>query len=161
MAKDPTERERRRLIAENRRARHDYEILDTLECGIALRGTEVKSLRQGKASIVESFALLRRGELWWINGHIPEYSHGNLHNHVPTRDRKLLVHRRESAAWESQVRQQGMTIVPLELYFQGALVKLTLGLAKGRKQYDKRERERERTDQRAIDRAMSRRRSEA
>ena len=148
----------RRLIAENRRARHDYEILDTLECGLELRGTEVKSLRQGKASIAEAFALARRGELWLIGSHIQEYSHGNLHNHLPTRERKLLVHRRELAVWDKKVREKGVTMVPLALYFQGSLVKLTLALVKGKKLYDKREAEKERTDRRAIDRAMSRRR---
>jgi SsrA-binding protein len=149
---------KRRVIAENRRARHDYEVLDTLECGIELKGTEVKSLRQGKASIAEAFALARRGELWLIGSHVPEYSHGNLHNHPPARERKLLVHRRELGAWDKKVREKGVTMVPLELYFQGSLVKLTLALVRGEKLYDKRERERERSDQRSIDRAMSRRR---
>jgi SsrA-binding protein len=151
-------KDERRMIAENRRARFDFEILETLECGLALTGTEVKSLRQGKASITEAFALSRSGELWLIASHIPEYTHGNLHNHEPTRDRKLLAHKRELAAWDKQVRERGITIVPLNLYFKGSRVKLLIGLAKGRKQHDKRERERERTDQRDIDRAMSRRR---
>lgn len=149
---------RRKLLAENRRARHEYEFLETIECGIALVGTEVKSLRQGKASIAEAFAMIRAGELWLINAHIPEYSHGNLHNHLPTRDRRLLVHKRELAGWDRKVREKGVTIVPLELYFKGSLVKLSLALARGRKLYDKRERERERDDRRAIERAMSRRR---
>lgn len=148
----------RRLLAENRRARHDFEFLDTLECGLALQGTEVKSLRHGRASIAESFALIRAGELWLINSHIPEYSHGNLHNHVPTRDRRLLAHKRQVRAWDKRVREQGVTIVQLELYFRGSIVKITVAIAKGRKQYDKRERERERTDRRDIERAMSRRR---
>ncbi|MCC7013786.1 MAG: SsrA-binding protein SmpB [Planctomycetes bacterium] len=149
---------RRKLLAENRRARHEYEFLETIECGIALVGTEVKSLRQGKASIAEAFAMIRAGELWLINAHIPEYSHGNLHNHLPTRDRRLLVHKRELAGWDRKVREKGVTIVPLELYFKGSLVKVSLALARGRKLYDKRERERERDDRRAIERAMSRRR---
>ncbi len=146
------------MIAENRRARHDFEILETLECGLALVGTEVKSLRQGKASIAEAFAFLRRGELWLIGAHIPEYTFGNIHNHAPVRDRKLLVHRRELEAWDRKVREKGMTIVPLSLYFKGARVKLAIGLARGRKLHDKREREREKTDRREIERAMSRRR---
>ena len=107
--------EKPRLIAENRRARHDYEILDSLECGIALTGTEVKSLRQGKASIAEAFGLVRSGELWLIGCHIPEYSHGSLHNHLPTRDRKLLAHRREIGGWTKKVHERGITIVPLAL----------------------------------------------
>ncbi len=148
----------RRVIAENRRARHDFEILETLECGLALVGTEVKSLRQGKASIAEAFAFLRRGELWLIGAHIPEYAFGNIHNHAPVRDRKLLLHRRELEAWDRKVREKGVTIVPLALYFKGPRVKLALGLARGRKLHDKREREREKTDRREIERAMSRRR---
>lgn len=150
--------DKRRVIAENRRARHDYEILDTLECGLALAGTEVKSLRQGKASIAEAFALERRGELWLIGAHIPEYAFGNVNNHAPLRDRKLLVHRRELATWDRKVREKGITIVPLTLYFKGPLVKLSIALARGRKLHDKREREREKTDLREMDRAASRRR---
>jgi SsrA-binding protein len=148
----------RRLIAENRRARHDFEILDTLECGLALQGTEVKSLRAGKGSIAESFALVRGGELWLVGAHIPEYSHGNVHNHPPVRDRKLLVHRRQRAQWDKQVREKGITMVPLALYFYGSRVKVELALARGRKLHDKREREREKEDRRDIDRAMTRRR---
>lgn len=146
------------MIAENRRARHDFEILETLECGLALVGTEVKSLRQGKASIAEAFAFVRRGELWLVGAHIPEYTFGNIHNHAPVRDRKLLLHRREFDAWDRKVREKGVTIVPLSLYFKGPRVKLSIGLARGRKQHDKREREREKTDRREIERAMSRRR---
>jgi SsrA-binding protein len=157
MADSPDKAERR-LLAENRRARHDFELLEVLECGIELRGTEVKSLRQGRASIAESFALLRDGELWLINAHVPEYSHGNIQNHLPTRDRRLLVHKRELKRWDEAVREKGITIVPLALYFLGSRVKVQVALAKGRKLHDKRERERERSDQRDIDRAMSRRR---
>lgn len=147
-----------RMIAENRRARHEFEVLETVECGIELRGTEVKSLRQGRASIAEAFALIRKGELYLIGSHIPEYSHGNIHNHEPTRDRKLLVHGREIAAWDRKVHEKGVTMVPLALYFKGPRVKLTLALCRGRKLHDKREREREKTDRRDIDRAMSRKR---
>jgi SsrA-binding protein len=147
-----------RMIAENRRARHEFEVLETVECGLALRGTEVKSLRQGRASIAEAFAMIRRGELYLIGSHIPEYSHGNIHNHEPTRDRKLLVHARELAAWDRKVREKGVTMVPLALYFKGARVKLTLALCRGRKLHDKRDREREKHDRRDMDRAMSRKR---
>lgn len=148
-----------KLLADNRFARHQYDILETLECGIELRGTEVKSLRQGKASIAESFALLRSGELWLVNAHIPEYSHGNYQNHVPTRDRRLLAHKRELRRWDEAVRDKGITIVPLALYFLGSRVKLQVALARGRKLHDKRDREREKTDRRDIDRAMSRKRT--
>ncbi len=150
--------DKRRVLAENRRARHDYEFLDTLECGIALVGTEVKSLRQGKASIAEAFAMVKRGELWLVGAHIPEYAFGNIHNHPPVRDRRLLVHRRELANWESKVREKGVTIVPLSIYFKGSLVKVSLALARGRKLHDKREREREKSDKREIERALSARR---
>jgi SsrA-binding protein len=150
--------DKRRVLAENRRARHDYEFLDTLECGIALAGTEVKSLRQGKASIAEAFAMVKRGELWLVGAHIPEYAFGNIHNHPPVRDRRLLVHRRELANWESKVREKGVTIVPLSIYFKGSLVKVSIALARGRKLHDKREREREKSDKREIERALSARR---
>lgn len=148
----------RRLIAENRRARHEFELLDTLECGLELRGTEVKSLRQGKCSIAEAYALVKGGELWLIGSHIPEYTHGNLNNHPPTRPRKVLLHRRQLAQWSDKVKVKGITLIPLALYFLGPRVKLELALGRGRKLYDKREREREKFDQRQIDRAMSRRR---
>ena len=149
---------RRKLLAENRRARHEYEFLETIECGIALVGTEVKSLRQGKASIAEAFAMIRAGELWLINAHIPEYSHGNLHNHLPTRDRRLLVHKRELAGWDRKVREKGVTMVPLALYFKGPRVKLSIGLARGKKLHDKRATMKDRDDRREIERALSRRR---
>jgi SsrA-binding protein len=147
-----------RTVASNRRARHDYHLLAEVECGIALTGTEVKSLRQGRASIGEAYGLIRRGELYLIGATIPEYSHGNLNNHEPGRERKLLLHARELAAWDRSVREKGVTIVPLELYFRGHLVKVRMALVRGKKLYDKRETERERSAQRDIDRAMGRRR---
>lgn len=154
-ARDP---KARRVIADNRRARHEFEVLDTLECGIELWGTEVKSLRAGKCSLAESFALVRGNELWLIGAHIPEYAQGNVHNHAPTRERKLLVHRRQLASWAKQVRERGITMVPLSIYFVGARIKLELALARGRKLHDKREREREKEDRREVDRALARRR---
>jgi SsrA-binding protein len=154
---EPTTRQRR-LIAENRRARHEFELLETLECGLALQGTEVKSLRQGKCSIAESYALVKRGELFLIGAHIPEYSHGNVHNHAPLRERKLLLHRRQLAHLDDKVRVKGMTIVPLSIYFLGSRVKVEVALARGRKLHDKREREREKADRHDIERAMSRKR---
>jgi SsrA-binding protein len=147
-----------RTVASNRRARHDYHLLAEVECGIALTGTEVKSLRQGRASIGEAYGLIRRGELFLIGATIPEYSHGNLNNHEPGRERKLLLHARELAAWDRSVREKGVTIVPLELYFRGHLVKVRMALVRGKKLYDKRETEKLKDARRDIDRAMGRRR---
>ena len=132
-------------VAENRRARFDYEILDTLEAGIMLTGTEVKSLRTGKAQIAESYASPERGELWLINAHIPEYLQANRFNHEERRPRKLLVSRKELAKLAEEVQRGGNTIVPLKLYFnERGTAKLLIGLAKGRKNYDKREVQRDR-----------------
>lgn len=132
-------------VAENRRARFDYEVLDTLEAGIMLTGTEVKSLRTGKAQISESYASPERGELWLINAHIPEYLQANRFNHEERRPRKLLVSKKELARLTDQVQRGGNTIVPLKLYFnERGTAKLLIGLAKGRKNYDKRELERDR-----------------
>lgn len=132
-------------VAENRRARFDYEILDTLEAGIMLTGTEVKSLRTGKAQIAESYASPERGELWLINAHIPEYLQANRFNHQERRPRKLLVSKKELARLTSEVERSGNTIVPLKLYFnERGMAKLLIGLAKGKKSYDKRETERNR-----------------
>ena len=133
---------KKRLIAQNRKARFEFEVLDTLECGIALQGTEVKSLRKGECTLGEAYASIRNGELWLINCHIPEYAQGNIHNHVPARDRKLLAHKKEIAGWFAKVKEKGMTIVPLALYFIGSRIKLELALCKGKKLYDKRETER-------------------
>lgn len=155
MAKAP---QARRTIASNRRARFEFEILDELECGLELRGTEVKSLRAGHGSLGESFAHFRGDELFLLGAHIPVYAHGNVHNHEPTRARKLLAHRRELSKWSKAVREKGVTIVPLELYFQGSRIKLRVALARGKKLYDKREATREREDKRSMERALSRRR---
>jgi SsrA-binding protein len=148
----------RRSITANRRARHEYLVLEEIEAGIVLAGTEAKSLRQGRCSIAEAYATIRRGEMWLHGMHIPEYSHGNALNHVPVRDRKLLAHRREIAKWEKQVRERGVTLVPLELYFQGPWVKVTIGLCRGKKFYDKRESQREKESERDIERELKRRR---
>ena len=132
-------------VAENRRARYDYEILETLEAGIMLTGTEVKSLRTGKAQITESYASPERGELWLINAHIPEYLQANRFNHQEKRPRKLLVSKKQLARLDQEVSRAGNTIVPLKLYFndQGR-AKLLIGLGKGKKNYDKRATSRER-----------------
>lgn len=132
-------------VAENRRARYDYEIVDTLEAGIVLSGTEVKSLRQGKAQITEAYASPERGELWLINAYIPEYLQANRFNHEEKRPRKLLVKKKELARLSQDVERAGNTIVPLKLYFndQGR-AKLLIGVGKGKKSYDKRETEKNR-----------------
>lgn len=148
----------RRSIAQNRRARFEYELLDELECGIELRGTEVKSLRAGQGSLGEAFAHFRGQELFLLGAHIPVYAQGNIHNHEPTRPRKLLAHRRELDKWFKAVREKGVTIVPVEIYFQGSRVKLRVALARGKKLYDKRQATRDREDKRNMDRAMSRKR---
>jgi SsrA-binding protein len=132
-------------VAENRRARYDYEILDTLEAGIMLTGTEVKSLRTGHAQITESYASPEGGELWLINAHIPEYLQANRFNHEERRRRKLLVSRKELSRLSTEVARGGNTIVPLKLYFnERGMAKLLIGLAKGKKNYDKRETEKNR-----------------
>ena len=132
-------------VAENRRARYDYEILDTLEAGIMLTGTEVKSLRTGKAQITESYASPEKGELWLINAHIPEYLQANRFNHEEKRPRKLLVSRKQLAHLDQEVSRAGNTIVPLKLFFndQGR-AKVLIGIGKGKKNYDKRATERDR-----------------
>lgn len=154
MAKPQESKERRqRSIARNRRATHEYLILGELETGIQLVGTEVKTLRQGRASLQEAYCIIKRSELYIMRMHIPEYSHGNVHNHVPTRDRKLLAKKREILKWEKAVREKGTTLVPLELYWDGSLIKLRIGLARGKKLYDKRATKRERDDKREMARA--------
>lgn len=128
-----------RSVAVNRKARRDYHIEDSLEVGIVLTGSEVKSLRSGAGSIAESYAAERDGELWLINAHIPEYKAANRNNHEPTRPRKLLMHKKQLAKYLGEVRRGGMTIIPLKLYFNGrGIAKLELALGRGKKLYDKR-----------------------
>ena len=147
-----------RVVAKNRRALHEFHVLDKLECGIALRGTEVKSLRAGECSIAEAFGMIRRGELYLLGATIPEYSHGNIHNHEPARERKLLLQKRQLRKWDKEVREKGITIVPLLLYFKGHLVKVEMALVKGKKLHDKREDVKRRTAEREIEREVGRRR---
>ena len=142
-----------RLIAQNRRASHDYFILETLEAGLVLSGTEVKSLRQGKASLAEAYATVENGEGWVIQMHIPPYEQGNRWNLDPVRRRKLLLHVSQIAMLEKAVAQKGQTIVPLKLYFSGGFAKLLLGVAKGKKEHDKRHAIAERDARREMDRA--------
>jgi len=134
-----------RIAADNRKARHLYHIEDTFEAGIALQGTEVKSLRTGEANIRESYAEEKDGQLWLVNAHIPEFSHGNRFNHEPRRPRKLLMHKREIDRLGGAVQRGGMTLVPLQIYFNDrGRAKVLIGLAKGKKLHDKREDEKQR-----------------
>ncbi len=142
-------------IAENRRARYDYELLERFEAGIVLTGTEVKSLRVGKATIAESYADTKGEELWLVNSNIPEYLQGGRYNHAPKRPRKLLLHKRQIHKLAGAVEREGMTIVPLRLYFNPkGRAKIELGLARGKKLHDKRETERKRDDEREMQRAV-------
>lgn len=135
----------RKLLAENRKARYHYEILDTLEAGLVLHGTEVKSLRANHANIAESYASFENGEFWLINSYIPEYTEGNRFNHEPRRLRKLLVSKKEMARLFNAISRDGMTVIPLRLYFNArGLAKLELALARGKKTHDKRETEKKR-----------------
>src|SRR4051812_8752068 len=127
------------LIAENRKARHDFHIDETLEAGVMLRGTEVKSLRQGRGVLEGAFAQVVRGEVWLMQGDIQVYTHGSVHNHEPRRMRKLLAHRREIERWESKVKEKGYTIVPLRMYWKNGKAKVLLGLARGKKEFDRRD----------------------
>ena len=137
--------DKKKVVAENRRARYDYFVEERLEAGIQLTGTEVKSLRAGEGSIAESYAAVDADELWLINSHIPEYSHGNRLNHHPRRPRKLLLKVREIAKLQGAVTRQGLTIVPLSIYFNGSgRAKVELAVARGKKMHDKRETEKER-----------------
>ncbi len=144
----------RKLITENRKARHDYHILDRLEAGIALTGTEVKSLRDGGGNLRESYAVLRDGEVYLVGANIAPYRQGNIANHDPLRDRKLLLHRREIDQLGAKVAQRGMTLVPLALYFSDGRVKLELGVAKGKEGVDKRQAMAARDARRQMERAL-------
>ena len=145
----------RTLVAQNRRARHDYFIEDTLEAGLVLTGTEVKSLRAGRASINEAYAAEEGGELYLLNAHIPEYAAASRFNHPPKRPRKLLLHKREAERLKGQVQREGYTLVPLSLYFSPrGIAKIELGLAHGKRKIDKRETEKKRDWQRQKARLM-------
>jgi SsrA-binding protein len=149
--------DKKKVVAENRRARYDYFVEERLEAGIALTGTEVKSLRGGEGSIAESYAAVEADELWLINSHIPEYSHGNRMNHEPRRPRKLLLRNREIAKLNGAVTRQGLTLVPLSIYFNGrGKAKVELALARGKKVHDKRETVKERDWKREQQRLLRR-----
>ncbi|MGB9857211.1 MAG: SsrA-binding protein SmpB [Dictyoglomaceae bacterium] len=143
----------KKYVAVNRRARHDYFILETYEAGIALTGTEVKSLRQGKVSLVDSYADIENGELWLYDLHISPYEQGNIYNHDPKRPRKLLMHKDEIAHLIGKVREKGLTLIPLSIYFnERGWAKVELGLAKGKKLYDKRRDLAEKAEKRELER---------
>ncbi|MDQ2890196.1 MAG: SsrA-binding protein SmpB [Gemmatimonadota bacterium] len=146
----------RQSIAKNRRASHDYTLLETWEAGIALTGTEVKSLRDGKANISDAYGIVRDGEVYLLNLHISPYERGGYVNHEPTRTRKLLLHRKEIRKMIGAVERQGLTLVALELYFKGGRAKVALALGKGKKLHDKRDDARKRDDERDMARAMRR-----
>ena len=146
----------RKIIAQNKKARHDYSILDVYEAGVVLTGTEVKSLRLGRASLVDGFATIDDGEIYLRNVHIPEYTHGSWTNHEPRRTRKLLLHREEIRKIQGKLRDEGITLVPLQVYFENGYAKVELALARGKKSYDKRQDLAERDSRREIQRAFGR-----
>ena len=139
MAEKSAREEAQRVIAENRKARHDYTIIETLEAGVALLGTEVKSIREGRVNLRDSYARVENGEVWMMNVHISPYSHRGSAEHAEMRQRKLLLHRHEIRKLLGRVAEKGLTLVPLELHFKKGRVKVTLGLAKGKQAHDKRE----------------------
>jgi SsrA-binding protein len=143
-----------KTIAVNRRARYDYEIVDTVEAGLVLTGTEVKSLRDGKASLAQAFATVRDGEAWLVQAHIPEYAFGNRANHDPTRQRKLLLHRRQIEELAAFTQERGRTLVPMRLYWRDGRAKILLGLARGKAQHDKRATIAQRDADRQMQRAL-------
>ncbi len=145
-------------ICRNRRATHDYEIIDKIECGLMLVGTEVKSLREGHANLEDSYGRIDDGEVWLIGAEIPEYVFGNRLNHKPKRPRKLLLHRREIARFAEKADQKGFTLIPLRMYFKAGKAKLELAIGKGKQAHDKRESVKKADAKREIDRVMSARR---
>ncbi len=147
-----------RVVAENRKARHDYEIVDTLECGIVLVGSEVKSLRGGRMSLDEAYGRVEGSEVWLLGSDIPEYDKANQLNHKPKRPRKLLLHRREIAKFAGHAFEKGLTLVPLKMYFKNGRVKVLLGIGRGRKAHDKRQKLKAQTAQRDIEQALRGRR---
>ena len=146
-----------KIVARNRKARHEYELLEKVEAGLVLTGTEVKSLRNGKANLEDAYAEIDKGEVWLLGCDIPEYLQANRMNHVPKRRRKLLLHRREIAKLDSKSGEKGLTLVPLSIYFKKGIAKVELSVARGRKTYDKREAIKKQDAKRDIDRATRRR----
>lgn len=144
----------KKIIASNKKARFDYTIIDNIEAGIVLQGTEVKALREGRANLKDSYCAIERGELYMINSHISSYSCGGIYNHEPERKRKLLIKKKEIHKLQSKIREKGLTLIPLSLYFNKRLVKVDIALAKGKKAYDKREVIRKKEEKREISRIM-------
>jgi SsrA-binding protein len=157
-AKKADDKPAERVVAENRKARHDYEILDTLECGIALVGSEVKSLRGGKMSLDEAYGRVDGAEVWLLGCDIPEYEKANQLNHKPKRPRKLLLHRREITKFAGHAFEKGLTLVPLKAYFKNGRVKVLLGVGRGRKAHDKRQKLKAESARRDIQQALRGRR---
>ncbi|HEY9241014.1 MAG TPA: SsrA-binding protein SmpB [Streptosporangiaceae bacterium] len=157
MASTTSRQQQSMVIARNRRARHDYHIEDTVEGGLVLTGTEVKSLRAGRASLTDGFAQIEDGEVWLHGVHIPEYTQGTWTNHEPRRPRKVLLHRQEIDRWAAKTAERGLTIVPLALYFKDGRVKVELALARGKRTYDKRHDLAQRDAAREVERAFRRR----
>lgn len=146
-----------KIVCQNKKAFHDYSIEETIEAGIQLLGTEVKSLREGKANLKDSYVLIKNSEVFLFNCHISPYSHGNIMNHEPLRTRKLLLHRKEIERMRGRAQQKGYTMLPLKIYFKDSLAKVEIGLARGKKLYEKRETIKEREAKRTIERAMKNR----
>jgi SsrA-binding protein len=142
---------------QNRAARHHYHVLDAFECGVALRGTEVKSIRAGKLELAEAFAQVRNGELWLVNAYIHEYDMGNINNHLPRRERKLLAHKPEIAKMKEATDLKGHTLIPLKAYFKGSVLKIEIGICKGKEARDKRADKAKQEAKREIDRALKER----
>jgi SsrA-binding protein len=147
-----------KMVAENRRARHDYHLLERIEAGLVLTGTEVKSLREGRAELARAYADVRDGEAWLVGSHIPVYDQGNLANHDPDRNRKLLLHRKQISSLYGSIRERGLTLVPTRLYFKDGRVKVELALARGKETRDKRRDLAKRDADRQIERALKSRR---
>lgn len=143
-----------KLIAQNKKARHDYTIVDTIEAGIVLQGTEIKSIRNSRINLKDGFVRIRNGEAFLVNVHISPYEQGNIFNHDPLRTRKLLMHKKQIDKLYGEMKQQGMSIVPLKVYLKDGYAKVLIGLAKGKKQYDKRESLKRKDQERQIARAM-------
>lgn len=143
-----------KIVCQNKKAYHDYFIEESIEAGIQLLGTEVKSLREGKANLKDSYVIIKDSEVFLLNCHISPYSHGNIMNHDPLRTRKLLLHKKEIERLKGKIQQKGYTLIPLKIYFKGPYAKVEVGLAKGKRQYEKRETIKERQAMREIERAL-------
>jgi SsrA-binding protein len=143
-----------KIVAQNRKAFHDYSIEETVEAGIMLTGTEVKSLRDGKANLMDSYVIVKNSEVFLLNCHISPYTHGNIMNHDPVRTRKLLLHKKEIERLQGKAAQKGFSLIPLKIYFKGSHAKVEIGLARGKKQFEKRDTIKKREADREIERAM-------